>query len=59
MEVGQDVVHTGGGGSKARSRNSVRNNLHWTNTRGSGTVGVTVVNIQGLRKGDRILGGRA
>ena len=53
------MVHTGGGGIKVRIRKYVRRNLNWTETRGSGTVGVTVVNIQGLRKGDRILGGRA
>ena len=59
VEGGQYVVHTGGKGSMGGSKNSARKKLHWTKTRGSGTVGDTVANIRGLCKGDEVLGGRA
>ena len=59
LEGGHYKVHTGGRGSTGSSKNFFRNKLHWTKTRGSGTVGDTVANIRGLCKGDEVLGGRA
>ena len=58
MKGGQDVIYTDNRGSAEIGRNSVGKDLHRTNTGDGSTVGDNAADIQGLRKGDKLLGGR-
>ena len=58
-EGGLDIVYSSGGVIAGSSVNSVEYSLHQKKTGDSSTVGGAVVDIRGMRKGERIRGGRA